>query len=87
MERAAKLSRLQEFRRTKPHCSASAMSAILDDVAKNGLPPLRSRANTQEARDMIANKDTDYGKLVQSITAIDKTDCPRELRIADPFAT
>ena len=63
------------------------MSAILEDVAKNGSPPLRSRANMQEARDVIANRDKDYGKLVQSITAIDKTDCPREVSIADPFAT
>ena len=86
MERAAKLARLDEFRRTKPHCSASAMEAILKDVAKNGLPPLMNRANMAEARNMLGHKDTPYGKLVQHITAIDKTDNPKDVSIADPFA-
>ena len=39
MDRPAKLARLEEFRRSKPSCSASALSAMLGDVAKNGSPP------------------------------------------------
>ena len=87
MERATKLARLEAFRRNKPTCSASAMSAILEDVARDGLPPLMSRANMKEARDMMANTETPYGKLIQSITAIDKTNNPKEVYIADPFAS
>ena len=87
MERATKLARLEAFRRNKPTCSASAMSAILEDVARHGLPPLMSRANMKEARDMMANTETPYGKLIQSITAIDKTNNPKEVYIADPFAS
>ena len=32
MERANKLRRLEEFRRAKPHCSASALGQILTDI-------------------------------------------------------
>ena len=87
MDRPAKLARLEEFRRNKPACSASAMAHILKDVAKHGLPPLLNRDNMREARNSIMDRDTAYGKLIQHITVIDKSDAPRDIFIADPFAT
>lgn len=87
MERAAKLARLEEFRRNKPSCSASAMAAILQDIARNGLPELRYREAMQEARDEAIATDTAYGKLLQHITVIDKHDNPMEIMVACPFST
>jgi AraC-like DNA-binding protein len=87
MERAAKLARLEDFRRSKPACSASAMHAILQDIAKNGLPELRDRMQMAEARDALINSDTAYGQLVRFIYVIDKNGEPMEIALACPFAT
>ena len=37
-DRAAKLRRLNSFRRRLPHCSARALAAILKDIKANGMP-------------------------------------------------
>jgi len=87
MDRPAKLARLEAFRRSKPGCSASAMSAILQDIAKNGLPPLMQRAVFREARDDVMKKMTPFGPILQHITVLDKSDNPVEVPVADPFAT
>ena len=87
MDRPAKLARLEGFRRSKPGCSASALSAILHDIATNGLPPLVHRHAHRHARDQIMQTDTDYGTILQHITVIDKDDTPQHIPIADPFAS
>lgn len=87
MERSAKLARLEQFRRSKPACSASAMAAIMQDVAKNGLPPLTGRSHMREARDHVMNTITPYGPILQHITVIDTDDTPQQIPIADPHAT
>ena len=87
MERAAKLARLEDFRRSKPSCSASAMSAILQDIAKNGLPELRYKEAMSEARDDVINTDTAYGKLLRTIFVVDKAGEQMEIALACPFAT
>ena len=58
MERKAKLARLNDFVRTKPACSASAMAAILKDVKQNGLPDLIDRNAIREARSDFVNEPT-----------------------------
>jgi len=38
MDRSAKLRKLNEFRRSMPHCSSSALGKILGAVKDHGLP-------------------------------------------------
>ena len=45
MERRAKLCKLNHFRRTMPHLSASALEAVLKSVKEDGLPDMHSRYN------------------------------------------
>ena len=87
MDRPAKLARLEAFRRSKPSCSASAMSAILQDMARNGLPELSNRKAFREARNAVMDKFTPFGPTLQHIIVIDKSDTPMQIPIADPFAT
>ena len=87
MDRPAKLARLDKFRRSKPSCSASALSAILQDIAKNGLPPLTDRNSMREARDSVMQAETPYGRVLQHLTVIDMDDTPQRIPIADPFAS
>ena len=86
MERRAKLARLNDFVRTKPACSASAMAAILKDVKQNGLPDLIDRNAIREARNDFVNEPTDYGPILDSITCICKDGEPYEVPLANPFA-
>jgi hypothetical protein len=87
MGRTAKLARVEAFRRSKPGCSARALSAILQDIAANGLPPMVDRNSLRLARNQIMQADTDYGNILQRITVIDKDDTPQHIPIADRFAS
>ena len=71
MDRPAKLARLDQFRRSKPACSASALSAMLQDIAKNGLHPLTDRNAMRQARDSVTQAETPYGRVLQHLTVID----------------
>ena len=62
-ERAAKLQRLERLRRKIPHVSASALSAVLDEVSSHGIPERRTRRDMGIARDEMVQCDTPYGKL------------------------
>ena len=37
-DRPTKLRKLNDFRRRLPHCTASALAAILADIKEHGLP-------------------------------------------------
>ena len=87
MERSAKLARLNEFRRNKPSCSASALEAILKDVRKNGVPDLWDRDDMREARDeLIAHTQTPFGPILDSITCFDTEGNAVKIPIGNPFA-
>ena len=65
--RGAKLRRLDKFRRNLPHVSASALSAILDEVVRHGVPDVRSRGALRESREKLALAMTPYGYLLQHV--------------------
>ena len=69
-ERAAKLRRLDRLRRKIPHVSASALSAILAEVASHGIPERRSRRDIGIARDEMVHCDTPYGKLFMHVPVV-----------------
>ena len=63
------------------------MTAILQDIAKNGLPELRYKEAMSEARGDVINTDTAYGKLLRTIYVIDKAGEQMEIALACSFAT
>ena len=87
MERAAKLQKLEDFRRSKPHCSASALSQILTAIKKHGLPELTGRGAMREARDHVAEHDGLYGPVIKTISIELKDGGNMHLPIACPFAS
>ena len=89
MDREAKLRRLNDFRRAMPHCSASALSAIIAGIKDKGVPEGKTDRNAfREARNIQCNAMTPVGPLIQRITLIGKEpDLPvKQLSVAHPLA-
>eukprot|EP00435_Cladocopium_sp_Y103_P038845 s1274_g10.t1 len=64
--RPAKLARLQSLQRTVPYVSKSALSAILQDVATKGVPPLHSHKHILESTKMaLQQAGAKYGNVLQ----------------------
>jgi len=63
-DRAAKLRRLNAFRRALPHCSATALAAVLDEVERAGIPDGHSRHALGEATSLELSSETPYGILL-----------------------
>ena len=86
-ERQSKLRKLNDFRRRLPHCSASAMSAILTDVKKHGLPDGGiSRHRLKDARNFQNLKRTPFCQIVQPMQLIDEDGGAQEVTICHPMA-
>ena len=66
-DRHAKYQRLEAFRRRLPHVTASALSAIIQDIDKHGLPGLSNRRDMMNARNVLANSMTPYGPIQQTL--------------------
>lgn len=86
MERAEKLRRLNVFRRSLPHISASALAAVLDEVARSGIPDLRSRYHCQEATALELLGDTPYGPLLTSVKVARIVGGDADVLVINPFA-
>lgn len=84
--RAAKLRRLEQFRRRVPYVSASALSAILAEVDRAGVPDARSRRDMRDARNLEVDDATPYGPLfhVSDLPAVNGGTIP--LRIVHPLS-
>ena len=67
-ERAAKLRRLDALKRAVPHVSAPALSAIIGEIHKHGLPDLCCRNAFKEAKRATTNTQTPYGSLHQVVS-------------------
>ena len=64
-DRAAKLRKLDDFRRRLPHCTASALSEILADIKVNGIPEGgTSRHRLKDARDKQNSENTHFGPIL-----------------------
>ena len=62
--RSGRLQRLNAFRRALPHVSASALSAVLAEVDRSGVPESHSRSDLQRATALVLNDITPYGPLL-----------------------
>ena len=61
--RASKLQKLDQFRKSLPYVSKSALSAILHEVDRTGVPELHSRKQMKEATVTSLSKMNAYGPL------------------------
>lgn len=68
-DKPAKLRKLEQLRRTVPHVSASALSAILREV-RDDMPELATRQNIQEARVAATSEDTPYGPIFTTLSLV-----------------
>ncbi len=74
-DRAAKLRKLNAFRRRLPHCTASALGAILKEIKQHGVPEgATSRVAFKDARDLQNQSKTPFGAILQTLVVSDKDD-------------
>ena len=87
MDRASKLKRLNAFRRTLPHCSASALAAIIAAVQEHGVPDGGgNRKRYRDARNAHLTEQTPHGPVIQRIEMIDKQNNTTHMCVAHPVA-
>ena len=65
--RAAKLQKVESFRRACPHVTAAGMAAILQEIDIHGAPELKQRKHFKEARDVRIAKHHAYGPLISEL--------------------
>ena len=63
--RASKLQKLDQFRKSLPYVSKSALSAILNEVDRTGVPELHARKQMKEATVTSLNQMNAYSLLSQ----------------------
>jgi hypothetical protein len=86
MERVAKLRRLNDFRRSLPHVSASALSSILDEISRTGVPDLRSRHCLHEATASEVDAGGPYGGLLCNVELQAVGGGRTNMLVVNPFA-
>ena len=84
--RASKLRKVNRFRRALPHVSASALSAILDAVDRDGVPAAHARKDLREARNIVTTDDTPFGPILKYMDVIGTSGENKRIPIAHPFA-
>lgn len=85
-DRAAKLARLDGFRRRVPHVPARGLQDIFREIERSGLPELMNRQAMQEARSLLANAETVHGPLLQHLKLEMPDGTWRDILILDPMA-
>ena len=84
--REAKLRKLNEFRRKRPHISAKALADTLQGVKDDGMPELHDRNHLRQARDLVASQHTPFGPMIQEIDVSLSDGSRRKLPFAFPAA-
>ena len=85
--RAAKLRRLDGFRRRVPYISASALDAVFREIEAHGIPDIHDRKSMNQARDMIAKSDTPHGDgPIHQKIQLQSANGPLTMEIAHPLA-
>ena len=85
--RAAKLQKLNHFRRKLPHVSGKALAAIAKAIAEEGAPDgLQNRNALRAARDSICKKTGPYGPILDHASVSGKEGGMISIALANPFA-
>lgn len=85
-DRAAKLRRLNDFRRGLPHISQSGLAAVLDEVERHGAPELHSRQAMQAATAAELSNSTPYGDLLVDLPVVSAKHTAMTLLAMNPIA-
>ena len=88
MERPAKFPKIEEFRRSFPHCTASSLGQIMKACNSLRIPPCDvDRNSLRQAKD-FQNKEvqTKFGPLLQFVKARKEKGGELKIPIAHPFA-
>lgn len=85
-DRDAKIRRVADLKAKCPRMSASALTTLIEEIRKEGLPDPVSRADVKLARESVVKTQTPLGTLHQSteLTCIDGSTYTME--ICDPLA-
>ncbi len=86
MDRAAKLRKLDAFRRSLPHVSGSALAAVLEEIEQSGMPELRSRWDLGRASTLELGHETPYGKCSSTLSLKAKHGSDIKLPVVNPHA-
>ena len=82
----AKLHRLNRFRRSVPHVSASALADILREIDEHGIPETHSRSALKRATDLVANLETPYGTVIQTVDVVMESALLMPFLVVSPLA-
>ena len=82
-ERASKLRRLEALRRDNPHVSASALSALLEDIEQHGMPDLTGKKHVKEARDYTLHQHTAYGPMLETVELLNTDGTSQEMVVVN----
>ena len=84
--RAAKLQKLNHFRRKLPHVSVRALGAIATAIAEEGAPDgLQNRNELRAARDSICKKTGPYGPILDHASVSGKEGGMISIALANPY--
>ena len=84
-DRESKLRRLNEIRRSVPYVSASALSAVLNEV-EHDMPTLFSRKAMRESRDIQVNEITPYRKVMITLPVELNDGTTTDMNVVNAFA-
>ena len=85
--RAAKLQKLNPFRRKLPHVSANALASIATAIAEEGAPDgLQNKNELRAARDSICKKTGPYGPILDHASVSGKEGGMIRIVLANPCA-
>ena len=85
-DKQRKLNELGIFRRRMPHVSQSAMSVMIKELKRVGLPELDERADIRAARDIKSTDRTPYGPISTDLEIPTTNGGQQVLNIAHPLA-
>ena len=85
-EREQKLRKLSHLRHTLPHVTASAFSALVQELRKEGLPDFSSRKHFKEAEELDLKRPTRHGPVLTNLICMTKAGKPARIPAADPLA-
>ena len=66
-KRSMHLAELENFRRSIPNCSVSALCAVLSKAKNDGMPQLTDRWAAADAQRWKMSRDTPFGDLYRSV--------------------
>ena len=84
--REAKLRKLNDFRRQLPHVTASALAAILGEVAAHGVPESHSRQDLSSSTAAVMQEATPYGPLLIDVDVVGKDGSATKMLAINPLA-